>query len=365
MRSIHGGDWAGFEERYHRTPLDFSVNVSPLGVPEGVVHAIQRAAAEADRYPDPLCGRLRDRIAEKEGVAAEQILCGNGAAELIFRAVLAKKPRWALLPAPTFAEYEAALRTVGCEIVYYPLREENDFALEVGILGTISPDTEMVFLCQPNNPTGVTIPRPLLREILARCRAVGALLVLDECFCDFLDEPMAHSLTGELGCGGELLILKSFTKIYAIAGVRLGYCLSADTALLEAMVLAGPPWSVSSLAQAAGLAALEETDYVRRVRTLIQTERPWLAAQLRGLGLRVIPGEANYLLFECKTPLAEPLAQMGILLRECGNYRGLDYSWYRVAVRTHEENQRLIQAIGEVLTSGERYHGTRNHVRRG
>lgn len=352
MKTVHGGDWAGFEERYGRTPLDFSVNVSPLGVPEGVVHAIQRAANQADRYPDPFCQRLREKIAEKEGVPAEQILCGNGAAELIFRAVLAKKPRRALLTAPTFAEYEAALRTAGCEIVYYPLRKEKDFALEASILGAVSPDTEMVFLCQPNNPTGVTIPRPLLREILARCRAVGALLVLDECFCDFLDEPMAHTLTGELRRGGALLILKSFTKLYAIAGVRLGYCLSGDTALLDSMSASGPPWSVSSLAQAAGLAALEEGDYVQRVRTLTRTERPWLAAQLQGLGLRVVPGEANYLLFRCAIPLAEPLAQRGILLRECGGYRGLNDSWYRAAVRTHEENQRLIQAMEEVLARG-------------
>ena len=354
MRPIHGGDWAGFEERYHRTPLDFSVNVSPLGVPEGVGRAIQKAAAAADRYPDPLCGRLRAVIAEKEGIPAEQVLCGNGAAELIFRAVLAKKPHRALLLAPTFAEYEAALRTVDCEIAYHPLREENDFALEVGILGAILPDTDMVFLCQPNNPTGLTTPRLLLCEILERCRAVGALLVLDECFCDFLDEPTAHSLIGELRHPGELLILRSFTKLYAIAGVRLGYCLSADTALVEAMALAGPPWSVSSLAQAAGLAAMEETDYVRQVRALIRAERPWLTEKLRGLGLRVIPGEANFLLFRCEIPLAAPLAQKGILLRECGSYRGLDDSWYRAAVRTHGENQRLTQAIEEVLAPWQR-----------
>lgn len=153
MRSIHGGDWAGFEERYHQTPLDFSVNVSPLGVPEGVVHAIQRAAAEANRYPDPLCRKLREKIAEKEGVSAEQILCGNGAAELIFRAVLAKKPRRALLLVPTFAEYEAALRTAGCEIVYYPLREENDFALDQNILEDIRP---VLRWCSSASPT--TLP---------------------------------------------------------------------------------------------------------------------------------------------------------------------------------------------------------------
>ena len=352
MELIHGGDWTEFETRYGRTPLDFSVNVSPLGVPDGVRRAIELAAVEADRYPDPLCRGLRHGIAEKTGIPAERILCGNGAAELIFRAVLARRPRRALLTAPTFAEYEAALQTVGCQIAYYGLREENSFVLDGGILEAIQPGTDVVFLCQPNNPTGLAAPRPLLLQILARCRSVGALPVLDECFCDFLDEPSAYSLAGELQSAQNLLILKSFTKLYAMAGVRLGYCLSSDPALLEAMALAGPPWSVSSLAQAAGLAALRETDYVRQVRTVIRTERPRLIAALENLGLRVIPGRANYLLFQCRTPLAAPLAQKGILLRECGNYRGLDETWYRTAVRTHEENSRLIQTIREVLAHG-------------
>lgn len=352
MELIHGGDWAGFEARHGQMPLDFSVNVSPLGVPAGVRRAIERSASEADRYPDPLCRALRDGIAKYEGVPAEQILCGGGAAELIFRAVLARRPRRALLIAPTFAEYEAALQTAGCQIACYDLREETGFALDSGILEAIQPDTDMVFLCQPNNPTGLTAPRPLLLQVLARCRSVGALLVLDECFCDILDEPDAWSLTGEFLNWENLLILKSFTKLYAMAGVRLGYCLGSDPALLEAMASAGPPWSVSSLAQAAGLAALEETDYVGRVRALIRAERPRLAAALEGLGLRVIPGEANYVLFQCFTPLCAPLEKQGILLRPCGNYRGLDGTWYRAAVRTHTENRRLIRAMEEVLAHG-------------
>ena len=352
MELIHGGDWTGFAARHGQMPLDFSVNVSPLGVPNGVRRAIELAAAASGRYPDPLCRELRAGIAEKEGIPAKCILCGNGAAELIFRAVLARRPHRALLAAPTFAEYEAALRMVNCQIAYYELREENGFVLDNGILKVIQPGVDMVFLCQPNNPTGLTTPRPLLIQILTKCRSVGALLVLDECFCDFLDDPVVYRLSGEIAGWKNLLILRSFTKLYAMAGVRLGYCLSADEVLLEDMASAGPPWPVSSLAQAAGLAALEETDYVQQIRALIQAERPWLAARLEGLGLRVIPGEANYLLFRCKMPLAAPLAQKGILLRECGNYHGLDGIWYRTAVRTHEENQRLIQAIREVLTYG-------------
>lgn len=306
----------------------------------------------ADRYPDPLCRTLRAGIAEKEGVPAERVLCGNGAAELIFRAVLARRPRRALVPAPAFAEYEAALRAAGCGIGYYPLREENGFDFDDGILTAIGTDVDMVFLCQPNNPTGRTVPRPLLLRILKRCRAAGALLVLDECFCDFLDDPAACTLAGELAAWPELLILKSFTKMYAMAGVRLGYCLGADPTLLDAMDAAGPAWSVSSLAQAAGLAALGETEHVRMTRELVRTERPWLYGRLRELGLRVIPGEANYLLFRCETPLAEALGRRGILIRECGNYHGLDDTWYRTAVRTRNENERLVRSLREVLTYG-------------
>lgn len=352
MKPVHGGDWAGFEARYGRAPLDFSVNISPLGMPEGVRRAVVGAVMDADRYPDPLCRKLRERIAEKEGVPIERVLCGSGAADLIFRVVLACRPRRALLSAPSFAEYETALQAAGCQITYYELREENGFAFEDGILQLLQPGMDMVFLCQPNNPTGRTVSRPLLWRILARCREIGAVLVADECFLDFLDDPAAFTLAGALGEHPNLLILRSFTKLYAMAGVRLGYCLASDPALLEAMTSAGPPWPVSSLAQAAGLSALKETDYVRKVRTLTRAERPWLAAQLERLGLRVIPGEANFLLFRCGAPLSAPLGHRGILLRECGSYRGLATTWYRTAVRTRPENERLIDALREVLNHG-------------
>lgn len=351
MQLIHGGDWAGYEEQYHRPFLDFSANISPLGVPESVCRAIAGAAQTADRYPDPLCRALCAAIAEREQVPAGFVLCGNGAAELIFRVVLACRPHRALLPAPTFAEYEAALQTVDCVPERYCLTPENGFALDEGFLRRIVPGVDLVVLCEPNNPTGRTTSRKLLLRIAARCREVGALLVLDECFNDFLDEPAAHSLVNELQTNRNLLILKAFTKIYAMAGVRLGYCLCGDTGLLEAMRAAGQPWAVSGLAQAAGLAALQETAYVRQVQKLIRTERPRLVTGLNHLGLTVIPGEANYLLFQSKVP-PDTLKQRGILLRNCGNYPGLDHTWYRTAVRTREENAVLLAALREVLTDG-------------
>lgn len=345
----HGGDWAGYQAEYGRQPLDFSANISPLGLPEGIQKAIIEAIPVADRYPDPLCRELTAAIARKENIPETYCLCGNGAADLIFRVAAAAKPKKALLTAPCFAEYKQALDTVDCETEHYFLQEERDFRLDAGFLDDIKEDTDMVFLCEPNNPTGVTTDRNLLLKILKKCREVGALLVLDECFNDFLDEPEMQTQKTELEDHPNLLILKAFTKMYAMAGVRLGYCLCSDEELLETMRQAGQPWAVSSLAQAAGLAALREDAYVERVRSLIQKERSYLKAELKGLGLRVIDGEANYILFQSKQELVQPMGEKGILLRSCGNYKGLDDTWFRIAVRTHAENERLILAMKEVL----------------
>ena len=347
----HGGDWAGFAARYGaETPLlDCSANVSPLGLPAGVAAALSACVTRCSRYPDPLCRALSGAIGEAEGVPAGWVLCGNGAADLIWRAALALKPARALVTAPTFAEYQAALEAAGCRVEVFRLEEKKDFVLDESFLDALEPGVGMVFLCEPNNPTGRTSPRPLLEKILARCRAIGAVLVVDECFGDFLEDPAAHTLKGCLGAYPNLVILKAFTKIYGMAGVRLGYLLGSDEDLLDRLRRAGQPWAVSTPAQEAGLAALKETEYVRQVRALIAQERPVLAAGLRALGCRVVEGEANYLLFRCETPLIEPLRQRGILLRSCGNYEGLDDAWYRTAVRTGPENARLLGALKEVL----------------
>ena len=344
----HGGDWAGYRAEFGRDALDFSANVSPLGLPQGVADAIAAALPHADRYPDPLCRELRAKLAVHEGTAMEHILCGNGAADLIYRLVWAAKPRRALVTAPTFAEYAAALESAGCTVQRHFLKPENGFAVTDAILADITPEVDMVFLCQPNNPTGQLTPLPLLERILHRCEECGALLAVDECFLDFL--PECESLTAKCFLNRKnLFILKAFTKLYGMAGVRLGYCLCAGETLLARMQAAGQPWAVSSLAQAAGLAALDETAYVARVRALIAQQRPRLTEGLRALGLQVLDGRANYLLFRGPETLGEALRPRGAVLRSCANYPGLDGSWYRTAVRTGPENEELLRILAEVL----------------
>lgn len=352
MEQCHGGDWAGYRIQYGGEPLDFSANISPLGLPEGVRAAVIASLDSADRYPDPLCRALRGALAQAEKTPPDWCLCGNGAADLIYRAVFARRPRRALVTAPAFSEYEAALELASCPTDRFPLREEDGFVLREDFLGAVTPETDMVFLCQPNNPTGRTAPRPLLERALRRCREAGALLVVDESFCGFLDNPDAYTAKDLLGAYPNLLILKAFTKLYAMAGLRLGYCLCSDAALLENMRRAGQPWAVSGPAQAAGLAALRENRYVGAVRALVRAERPRLAEALARLGLRVIPGEANYLLFRSPAPLAKPLRERGILIRDCSNYHGLGQGWYRAAVRGREDNGRLIAALEDILKGG-------------
>ena len=349
MELVHGGDWAGYRARFGHDALDFSANVSPLGLPQGVADAIVAALPTADRYPDPLCRELRTALSRAEQLPEPWILCGNGAADLIYRLVWTLKPRRALLPAPTFAEYAAALESVGCEVKRKTLHEADDFAVTEAFVQAVNQSIDLVFLCQPNNPTGQITPPELVQRLVRRCADCGAVLVADECFLDFLQQRDALTAKPLLQTAPNLVILKAFTKLYAMAGVRLGYALCSNTALLAKMQAAGQPWGVSSLAQAAGAAALRETAYADAVRALIADQRPKLAAGLRALGLQVIEGSANYLLFRAPETLGAALQQRGVCLRSCGNYPGLSAGWYRTAVRTAPENEQLLQTMREVL----------------
>ena len=350
-KAVHGGDIYTAREEFSGRIVDFSANINPLGMPESVRRALCGCADACECYPDPFCRALVDALAKREGLPPEWILCGGGAADVIYRLAFALRPKTALLAAPCFAEYEQALTAAGCTPRFHTLREEEGFALTERFLDEISPETGLVFLCTPNNPTGVHIKQALLTEILHKCTQSGVIFALDECFVDFLEEPERHSLLHALSGHKNLVVFRAFTKLYAIPGVRLGQCYCSDEALLERMALCGPPWSVSVPAQAAGLCALEETEYVRRTRALVGEERVFLKQGLAGLGCTVVDSRANFLLFRAPVDgVAKALRTRGILLRCCDNYRGLRPGWLRAAVRTHEENVLLLREMGEVLS---------------
>ena len=231
----------------------------------------------------------------------------------------------------------------------HPLRRENRFDVDGGLLDVIAPGVELVFLCTPNNPTGRLVDGALLRAAAEQCRAVGAVLAVDECFLP-LSDGAGPGLAPCLAEHPNLLLLRAFTKSYAMAGLRLGYALSANGGLLERMAAAGPPWSVSTPAQAAGLAALEQCpDWPGKARALLASERPALSDGLCALGLEVVPGQANYLLFRAAgaADLKERMLMRGVLIRSCANYHGLGNDWYRVCVGQAEQNRRLLAALRE------------------
>ena len=345
----HGGDVLTARSRYGGAVLDFSTNLNPLGIPDQAAQAA--AQADGSAYPDALCRQLRQAIAAHDGVEAEQVICGNGAADLIFRLAFALRPQKALLLAPTFSEYEEALACVGCQVERYALDSARDFDLDAGFLEAVTPGIELVFLCTPNNPTGRLISTQLLVEIARKCEAVGARLVVDECFLPLADEG-GQGLAPYLAEFPHLFLLRAFTKSYAMAGLRLGYGLSADRDLLERLSGFAQPWSVSAPAQAAGTAAFTLCpNWPEGARALVARERPILEVGLAELGCTVVPSQANYLLFRLEhvTDLKEKLLQKGILIRSCANYHNLGPDWYRVCVRGGEENRRLLAALKEVL----------------
>lgn len=353
---IHGGDiyTAVCQGKKRDALLDFSANINPLGLPKGVKDAVCRALDMCHCYPDPLCRELCQAVAEQQQVPPDFFIFGNGAADLIFRLVTAKKPKKALLPAPTFAEYEQALKTAGCTVSRYMLQETEGFALKDEFLSHLAEtEPEIVFLCNPNNPTGRLISPPLLRRIAEVCQERKILLVVDECFLDFLEEPEQHTVKDLAADHSCLFILRAFTKNYAMPGLRLGYGICSDKVLLDAMFEAGQPWSVSLAAQQAGLQALKEDAYLNQARTLVFRERTRLASGLEQLGYKVFAPSANYIFFRLEeredplyhSSLAEDLKKEGILIRSCANYEGLSAGYFRIAVKKEEENKALLAAL--------------------
>ena len=327
--------------------LDFSANVSPLGTPKSVIDALTRVLPELYHYPDPRCRALVQAIAKFERVPQERILCGAGASELIYTYCEAVRPKRAMVLAPTFSEYAIALQRTGCEIVRHTLAAEQNFDLQEDLLSRLSREgIDALFLCNPNNPTGRLIPGELLEKILLCCRERNIALFVDECFLSLSDG--ADDLTPFLPDVPQLFILKAFTKSYGMAGLRLGYGLCADKELLQKMSAGAPPWTVSTPAQAAGVAALKDAAFLAENRALIRAERPRLEEELRKLGLWVCPSQVNYILFRGAPDLHEKLMRCGMAIRNCANFEGLAPGWYRVAVRRREENEQLIAAIKSV-----------------
>jgi len=349
----HGGDIYDKNGIAEKNMLDFSANINPLGIPQEALRTAKNALDRANIYPDSGNRLLISKLSEFEAVATSSILCTNGASDILFRLVFAVKPQRILVAAPSFADYERAGRAAGAEIIYYMLKKENGFNIENDIIDAIhvaAPD--IVFLCNPNNPTANLTNAGLIEKIAATCETLNSLLLVDECFLDFVDDAPNYSAKPWLERYKILVVLKAFTKTFAMPGLRLGYALCADLTLLDRLKFCGPDWAVSNVAQEAGIAALENgTSYLETTREYVKNERDYLTRELASIGMTVYPSKTNFIFFHCpyNNNLDGELRQRGIAIRNCANFPGLEPGYFRLAVLTSAKNHMLIQIIKEVM----------------
>lgn len=341
MKVLHGGDIY----RNH-VKTDFSVNVNPLGIPEAVKAALYEAVDNCTRYPDISAEKLKEAVSEMLTVPKGYLLFGNGASELFMAIIHGIKPKKTVIPVPSFYGYEYAAETADGEILYYETKEKNDFCLQEDFLSVLTEDVDILFLANPNNPTGNLMSREELRNVLSHCRDKGVYVVLDECFIEFCGKE--RSMLQEIETFSNLILVRAFTKIFSIPGVRLGYFVCSNPLLLGKIGRQLPEWNVSRFAQAAGYECAMQTAFVEKTVTFIRKERRFLEDGLRQAGFRVFPGKANFLLIYCEQPLYDRLLEKGILIRDCENFRGLSKGFYRIAVEDRKENEDLLRAIGEI-----------------
>ena len=354
---MHGGNIYGNEIEY-----DFSVNLNPSGPPDAVRDALVKALNHVEEYPDPEYRELRRALANYRRLAEEQLVLGNGASELIPGIIRALAPKICMVTAPCYSGYETALKVAApsCRIHRIFLREEDDFTLPENIcqeIARVKPD--LLILTNPNNPNGKRISANRLREIAGACRGAGTVLLMDECFLALSggDEDSLIHRIGEEGLP-PTVVLRAFTKTFAIPGVRLGYAVCSGS-LAARIQRELPEWNLSVFAQYAGLAALEAaapetvppgtSGYMAASVEMIAQEREYLTAELKKLGLRVFPSDANYILFQSRDrELHRKLLDKGILIRDCRDYHGLTAGFYRAAVRTRRENTALLRCLRNI-----------------
>lgn len=333
--------------RFVNIELDFSAGLNPLGIPAEVKKEISRSKSKWTDYPDPECKQLRQQLEAYEHIPMENIVCGSGGDDLIFRLIGAVRPKKAIVFSPCSGEYSRALMQYGCHVDDIRLSAATNFTMTSDVLNYIDTDTDMIFLSNPNNPTGKVITPYTLGLIAEKCRKTDTVMVCDERYIEFVLKNERY--TAKKYFNNKTVIIKSFTKIFSMAGLPVGYAMCGDKNLVEEIKKSGRVYSVSGAALAAAQTALQEELFLKRTRRYVDIERKHLSQELTRLGLRVFPSVTSFLLFECEIQLDERLMKKGILIKKCGDNYGLENGYFRTGVRMHDDNVKLISAIEDIL----------------
>jgi len=355
----HGGeilDAAGKSGFKREEILDFSSSVNPLGPSKKALKAAKNSFKEIPAYPDSNSNELRQAIADHfDGLSKNNVIVGNGSTELmyLFAETFMKKGDTAVIPAPTFGEYESAVRKTGETPKFVKL--DKNFNVEADVFAREMAGAKIVFLCNPNNPTSILIPTETLTGIIEEALEQDTLVFLDEDFLEFVENEKALSRINKIKAYPNLFILRSFTKIFGLTGLRVGYGLASEE-IINVLLRAKIPWNVNCLAQAAAVAALKDEEHLRVTRELIKKEKAFLSTELEKIkSFKVFTPDANFFFIDIRksgltaTKLKDKLLHQGILIRDCTSFRELDPYYIRVAVKTRAENERLIEALNRIV----------------
>ena len=347
MRSCsHGGVYS---VNPHLVRLDYSSSINPLGTPRKAIAAIKmNADSLACNYPDPECRQLKKSLSRYLGIGEEWISVGNGAIEVIYWFVQATfvKGR-VVIPAPTFCEYELASQKAGAEVTFVPLHNLELDAYEVIEKAR---GADAIFLCNPNNPTGILATKQIMKII--KSVDSSTRILLDECFIELADNPNANTMIERISEFDNLVILRSLTKSFGLAGLRVGYGVCNPT-LAKKLSANKIPWNVNGIAQVAGVAALlERRRYLSKARALIKRERKFLHDNIDKLkSFHPLRSDSNYFLVHLQgrrnsTQFRDKLLKKtGVLVRDCSTFTGMGTQYIRLAVKMHRENMLLLKAL--------------------
>ena len=365
---LHGGNiYKVFRERDIEEILDYSSNINPYGIPESLKQAIGENLNILERYPDPDYIQLRSKIAFENKVDISDVILGNGATEIIFLYMRAVKPKKIIIVSPTFAEYERAVRAVqenredGLQIDYFPLREEEGFNVNVeNLISGLERGYDLLIMCNPNNPTGKFLPLTEMERIIGKCNEKETKLFVDEAFIEFVEGGTKKSVVNAKVNKKNLFVVRAFTKFFAIPGLRLGYGICLDEDITFAMDEKKEPWSVNNIAELAGITVLDDSEYIERTERWIKEEKEYVYKKLQSIDwIKPYKTEVNFILVKIEDnmvkrginagKLKEVMLEKGILIRDASNFKYLDESYFRLAIKDRKDNNKIIDTLGECL----------------
>ena len=357
---FHGSDLEKIEQIYgikKEDIISFSANVNPLGLSGRLKEELPSHLDVICSYPDREYSKLRSVIAAYCDSSPENIMVGNGSTELISLFIKMVSPKKAMIIGPTYSEYERELSLGGGSSLYFPLREEDDFALNIDeLIGSLNESIDMLIMCNPNNPTSSAVKRSDMRRILDACKTHDIFVMVDETYIEFADNYDSINCVSLTSSYNNLCLLRGISKFFAAPGLRLGYAICGNADLMSDINAIKDPWTINSLAEAAGQIMFSDNGYIKATKELISSERSRVTAALRDIpGLKVYEPVANFVLSRITKEnvdadiLFDKCIRSNMMIRNCSSFPFLDNSYFRICFMSPEDNDKLLTVIRQTV----------------